>query len=586
MPFENTYPPLLHYLVAILAKLCHLSAGRAYHLTTGFFFCIGPVGVYLLARRWCGALLPSLCGALFYSLLSPCSWLMPSIAGDLNGYWMNQRMSVLATYGEGPHLVSLALLPFAMLALDRALEQFDWRRAGIAALACALVPLSNIIGGFALALGALAVLGSRGWKLAPHALAIGVWAYLLSLRWLHPATLADIQRNAQFVGGPFIMDRWHYLALGLLILFSALAVYFLARRPGTKCFAAPAGFLIPMLVIPLSWEYLRYFLIPQPHRYHLEMDLGIALLLSMGLAAIPRGALLASITTVALLVFGAMHGRDLDPHIQPMKLEESWEHRITRFMANHDGNARVYFQGSHRFFAGVEYDQVQFGGGFANGVRLSSFFLADYGITFLKGDGPLTIAWLKALGIDYVSVGDEKSEEPFKPWQDPQQFDGRLTEVWREGGDAIFKLNRANESLAHAIPRGALIEKTPVSYLERDELMRYVGAIEGPQSNGGVLTWLSPSNARIDASPGAGDAISVQIAHDPRWKAKVDGKEWPIRADGLGQMWIDPQRPGPVAIDLEFRNSKALFLLCAVAWMLLLGSLSSFQFPFAPIEKP
>ena len=116
--------------------------------------------------------------------------------------------------------------------------------------------------------------------------------------------------------------------------------------------------------------------------------------------------------------------------------------------------------------------------------------------------------------------------------------------------------------------------------------MRYVGALEGPQSNGGVLTWLSPSNARIDASPGVGDAISVQIAHDPRWKAKVDGKEWPIRADGLGQMWIDPQKTGLVAIDLEFRNSKALFLLCAVAWMLLLGSLTGFQFPFAPREKP
>ena len=78
----------------------------------------------------------------------------------------------------------------------------------------------------------------------------------------------------------------------------------------------------------------------------------------------------------------------------------------------------------------------------------------------------------------------------------------------------------------------------------------------------------------------------MQIAHDPRWKAKVDGKEWPIRVDGLGQMWIDPQQAGPVAIDLEFRNSKTLFLLCAVAWMMLLGALTSFQFPFGSRERP
>ena len=551
VPFENTYPPLLHYLVALLATLGQTSAGRAYHLTTGFFFCLGPVGVYLLARRWCGMTMPSLCAALFYSLTSPCSWLMPSIAGDLNGYWLNQRLKALSAYGEGPHLVSLAL--------DRAIERFEWRRAGIAAVACALVPL--------------AIVGSRGWRLAPQALAIGVWAYLLSLRWLHPANLADLQWNAQFVGGSFVMDRWHYLALALLPAVSALIVFELRQRPGTKRIAAAAGFLIPMMAIPLAWEYLRYFFVPQPHRYQLEMDLGFALLLAIGLAAIPRGAVIASIASLALLVFGAMHGRDLDLHIQPLKLEESWEHRITRWMANYDGNGRVYFQGSARFFAGVENDQVQFAGGFANGVRLTSFFIADYGITVYKGDGRLTTTWLKAIGIDYVATGDERSSDPYKAWQSPHQFDVQLTEVWREGGDAIFKLNRASRSLAHAIPRTALIEKAPISYLESDGLERYVSALEGPQSHGGVLTWLSPSRARIDASPRDGDAISLQIAHDPRWKATVDGKQWPIRADGLGQMWIDPRQAGPVVIDLEFRNAKSLFVICTVAWLMLLGAL-------------
>lgn len=151
---------------------------------------------------------------------------------------------------------------------------------------------------------------------------------------------------------------------------------------------------MPMMTIPLAWEYLRYFFVPQPHRYQLEMDLGIALLLLIGLAAIPRGAVIASIASLALLVFGAMHGRDLDLQIQPLKLEESWEHRITRWMANYDGNGRIYFQGSAQFFAGVKNDQVQFAGGFANGVRLTSFFIADYGITVYKGDGRLTTTWL------------------------------------------------------------------------------------------------------------------------------------------------------------------------------------------------
>lgn len=75
---------------------------------------------------------------------------------------------------------------------------------------------------------------NRGWRLAPQALAIGVWAYLLSLRWLHPANLADLQWNVQFVGGSFVMDRWHYLALDLLPAVSALIVIELRQRPGTS----------------------------------------------------------------------------------------------------------------------------------------------------------------------------------------------------------------------------------------------------------------------------------------------------------------------------------------------------------------
>lgn len=574
VPFENAYPPLLHYLTAIVAKLAHLSPGRAYHLVTGFFFCLGPLSVFALARRCTRALLPSLAAAVFYSLLSPCSWLMPSIAGDLNGYTFSQRYSVLFTYGEGPHLASLALMPLAMLALDRALERFTWRRVALAALACAVVPLSNIIGGFALAWGVLAVTAVHGWHKAPRALAIGAWAYLLSLRWLQPAMLADIQRNAPFLGS-FPMDRWHYLALAELAALSVAVVYALRRRPGL---AMAVGFLLPMAAIPLAWEYQQYYFLPQPHRYHLEMDLGIALLLAVGLAKLPRGQVVAGVALAGLTVFGALHGRDLDRYVQPLKLEETWEHRITRFMANYGGDARVYFQGTPRFFAGVEYDQAQFGGGFANGARWPLFFEVDFGVTAYKGGAAIPAAWLNAYGVDFVAVGDKDTKDPFKPWLAPHQFDGLLTEVWREQGDAIFEVNRSNQSLAHVIPRDLLVEHKPQSFTDTDELFRYVAAIEGPASKGGVLTWTSPSNARIEGEMSVGDAVSVQVAYDKRWRASVKGKAWPVREDGLGNLWIEAQAGGAPVIELEFRQPKIIFLLCGTAWLVCLGGLIGFEF--------
>lgn len=573
VPFENTYPPLLHFVVAIVARLSHLSEGKSYHLLTAFFFCLGPVTVWLLAWRWTRALLPSLFAAAFYGLLSPCSWLMPSIAGDLDGYWFNQRLNVLTRYGEGPHLASLALLPLALLAVDWALDNFTWRRAALAALACAAVPLSNIIGGFALAFGVLAIVAARGFQSVLPVLAIGAWAYLLALRWLTPTNLSDIARNSQFVGGVYPMDLAHYLQLSALVLVTVVSVVLLRKR---RTLASSLGFLMPMAAIPLTWEFTKIYFVPQPHRYHLEMDLGIALLIAAAMAKLPKAWIWSAAGIGALSLFCFTAGRGLDKHIEPFKFNETWERRITTAMANHDPEARVYFQGTPRFFAGVEYDQMQFGGGFANGVRLPVFFLADYGITANRGDGPLTVAWLKALGVDYVAVGDQHTENPYRPWQDPHQFDGLLSEVWREGGDAIFEVRRANESLAHVIPQSALMLKAPVSYLEKDGLLRYVDALEGPISNGGVLRWITPSRAELDLKLRAGDAISVQVAHDTRWAASVKGTPWPIHKDGFGWMWIEPLATGDVTLVLEFHNPKPLFLIWGTAWLIFLGALSNF----------
>ncbi len=64
------------------------------------------------------------------------------------------------------------------------------------------------------------------------------------------------------VGGVAGVDRWHYLALALLSAVSALIVFQLRQRPGTKRIAAAAGLLIPMMAIPLTWEYFGYFFAP------------------------------------------------------------------------------------------------------------------------------------------------------------------------------------------------------------------------------------------------------------------------------------------------------------------------------------
>src|SRR5580658_3360250 len=49
MPYEDTYVPLLHLLVAATATLGRISAAHAYHIVVAIAYSLGPVTLYLMA---------------------------------------------------------------------------------------------------------------------------------------------------------------------------------------------------------------------------------------------------------------------------------------------------------------------------------------------------------------------------------------------------------------------------------------------------------------------------------------------------------------------------------------------------------
>ena len=75
IPFQNTYPPLLHALVAGFAAVAGVSPARAHHAVTAMFYCLGPVAVYFLALRLTSSRWFSFWAGLVYSVLSPVGFL-------------------------------------------------------------------------------------------------------------------------------------------------------------------------------------------------------------------------------------------------------------------------------------------------------------------------------------------------------------------------------------------------------------------------------------------------------------------------------------------------------------------------------
>src|SRR5437867_3812329 len=49
IPFQNTYLPLLHVLVAIVSRITGCSPALSFHAVAGALFCIGPVLLYTMA---------------------------------------------------------------------------------------------------------------------------------------------------------------------------------------------------------------------------------------------------------------------------------------------------------------------------------------------------------------------------------------------------------------------------------------------------------------------------------------------------------------------------------------------------------
>src|SRR5919198_4878815 len=51
VPFQNTYPPLLHVIVAMTAWLLGISPALSHHAVTAALYCLGPVTLFFLARE-------------------------------------------------------------------------------------------------------------------------------------------------------------------------------------------------------------------------------------------------------------------------------------------------------------------------------------------------------------------------------------------------------------------------------------------------------------------------------------------------------------------------------------------------------
>ena len=582
VPYENTYPPLMHLTTAAVAWLGDVSPAHAHHIVGGAMYCMGPVTLFWLALRLSGRLVPSFCAGLLYSLLSPSAFLIADIAQDIGGVWGPRRLHALAFYGEGPHVTALALLPVAILAVDYALERRRPLAVFGAALALAAVVLTNWLAAFALAIAVLALLTARcsaDWRIWSSAAGIGALAYALASPWIPPGNIGDIRRNAQQVVGSYPLGPEHVLYAVLLAAAFFGMAWVLRRASVPKALGFGALFTLICGAIPLAADWTGVYLMPQPERYHLEMEMGLSLVIAFGAGSLfNRMPKSARVLVAALLVLGAVrqttvYRRAARGMIVPFDITQTVEYEVAQWLESNLQGQRIFATGSIQFWLNAFADNPQVGGGFAQGIVNETIPEFHYGIPFLRGDGVSAERWLRAYGAQAVIVSGDETREAFPgSWRDSAKFAGVLPELWRSGDDVIYGVPQRSDSLAHTILAEDIVRSPPEGLVVVDPILAYTDALEDESLPAVEATWQEPGRLSLRADLEPEHLISVQVTCHEGWRAWAGARPVPIECDSLGFQVLEARCEDECEIELIYDGgAPALFARLASGGAFLFG---------------
>ncbi|HWB86362.1 MAG TPA: hypothetical protein VG675_19630 [Bryobacteraceae bacterium] len=585
IPFQDSYPPLLHLTVAAVSAAFGISPALAYHAVAASVYALGPVTLFWMAWRLCGSRVWAFLAALLYSAISPSCWLIREVRADAGGWFGPRRGVVLMHYGEGPHFTSMLLLPLAIGLLHLALRKRTPLWFMLAGLSLAGVALSNWLGAFALAVAVAAYLLSGfepAWRPAwIRAALIGSCAYAIAMPWIPPSTIAVIRANAPLVGGKFestITQRLLVVGFcGILLLLAWLMARL--RVPPPARFGLLFFYATAAIVLTRYWFHQS--LLPQPERYHLEMDMAFWLAAAFTAQALAHRmrphwrkwtVCLAVAVSIPILVH---QHRFLHRYEQPIDIHSTVEYQTAQWLNTHMPGSRVFAPGTIGFWLNAFSDNPQLTGGFDNGER--NHLLQSVIFQIYAGDQQnIALDYLRAFGCDAVIAGGSDSAEVYHPYAHPEKFHG-LTEQWRRGGDAVYAVPRHSSSLAHALRRSSLVVETPPGYSSK-ELQPYLAALEDPSLPPAAFRWHGTNAASITANLRPDDLLSVQVTWDAGWNARVAGASRPVWGDKLGQMVIEPRCDGPCTVELTYDGGREMWiaswlsrltLAAGLAWLLL-----------------
>ena len=350
LPIENSYSLVVPILTAVMSATTGISTLLALHQIAGTVLVLGPAVWAWVAFRWGLPAGAASLGGLALSITTISSILFPQLATDLPRRTDARLIRDVASYGDIAHPAALVLIAWCLLLIYRTIRSGRWGYYGAAIPLAALALLTNGFGMSTLAISGLALVLAFEPAAMPRAagkgLLIGAWGYLCACGILTPTLLGTISKNSQLVGGDFRFT-WRTAAAWVVILAIAGVLERSTRRIA----------FVERFLVQFTWLFCAILLVfvltgvaplPQPERYHLEMNVGLSFLAAAALWRVPRLPRIAIVAALlALAVPQTLRLRqDCRTLLAGVDVRNTFEYRISRWLAEHMPGDRVMAGGT------------------------------------------------------------------------------------------------------------------------------------------------------------------------------------------------------------------------------------------------
>ncbi len=582
-PFEYTYAPLVPALAAAWSAVGRVSHNIAFHGVMGLLYCVAPLTLFVMAWRLTRAVWTSFIAALVYSLVAITQIIVPDSEFGLTKIWDARRLFLVSAWDETPHFAAVTLLPLTILFLARSIQTRRRIYYAAAALSIGAQALASAFGPVMIVMAAVCLLLSfRRQQWAGNAVliaALGVWGWAVAGPYLSPSLINAIRKASATATEA---ERWtlqSWTALAVLVLGWTILWGLLRRwKPDPVLqFFVQFGYVTTMM--PMMDVVLHRHLLPQPGRYWMEMELAMSVAVVFSLRhwfdRSPRRVQRAAIfLLLTLAVEQTVHYRkDAKRFLATQELTRTVEYKASVWSERNLPGIRVFLPGSIGQWANAFTRVPQFAGG-SYTMSVNPVQRVAKESIYWNDDPQVALMWLKAYGTGAVAISEKQSKEYWHPYSTPEKLEAILPALWKEDGVVICRVPLRENGLAHVVPEGALVRRTPKYEEDLPQVRRYVSALDDESLPRTQFAWDGPNRIRIHTRIMAGQALSVQVSYHPGWHAIAGTRRVGVEKDGLGLMWFRTDCAGDCEIRMDYDGGWELRFTRWISWLALAAVLA------------